>query len=219
MLKLQLETYNFGFDTVDANCAADREAIALDYTAADGRRLCINRDYFRHHSDLKAEFLRFKGGKPGDFAVVCGLEESFELYLLQTALSKIEAVMVIVTPDTLLNAVGAYRPTLAVVQAQSRAVELIDSLAENRPKLCVTVGMPTPKQWRDLHQGSWRVHEFEVPEFGRRTADDVVVVECLTDKEVRYTRRDLAAMTGTSGWKGFVASQLAGKTFVVNSRR
>lgn len=218
-MTLSAETYNFGFDTIDTNCMADREAMALDYTAPDSRRLCITRDYFRHHSDLMAEFLRFKGVKPRDYAVVCGLEDTFELYLVQTALSKIEAVMVVVSPETLTAALRRYSPTLAVCHAQSRAVDVVNQQGDSRPKLCVSVGVPTPNGWRDLHRGSWRVHEFLVPDFGERTAEDIVAVDCLTDTPIVYTRHSLSQIEAAEGWKGFIASQLKGHPFVVNKQR
>lgn len=218
-MALSAEIYNFGFDTVDANCMADREAMALDYTAPDGRRLGITRDYFRHHSDLMAEFLRFKGVKPRDYAVVCGLEDTFELYLLLTALSKIEAVVVVVAAETLADALRRYCPTLVVCDAQSRAVDIVNQQDDSTLKLRVSIGVPTPKGWRDLHRGSWRVHEFLVPDFGERTDQDIVAVDYLTDNQVVYTRHSLTQIEASEGWKGFVTSQLKGHPFIVNKQR
>lgn len=206
--------YNFGFDTVDALAYSNSKRIGLDFISAEGKRLPISCDDLRHHSDLMAEFLRFKGVKPGDAVVVCGLEDTFELYLVLTAIIKLEATVVFSPVSCIIDAIQHYNTSAVIVHASSNGIELVDKNIAT-PLLKVSVGMPIPKGWRDLHRGSWRVHEFDIPQFGERTADDVVVVEYGKEFETSYTRSDLRTMHAETGWQGYVSSQLQGEIYVV----
>ncbi|MDO4190990.1 MAG: hypothetical protein Q4D14_04825 [Bacteroidales bacterium] len=218
-MSVAFDNYNFGFDTIDANAFADRKAMCLDYFFADGRHLPIDRDYFRHHSDLMAEFLRFKGVAPKDYVVVCGLKQTFEQYLLLTALLKLDAVAVFVDSDSMVSALQRFKPKAVVVNAQSEAVAHCQMHPELLPKLMVSVGMPTPKGWKDLHRGSWLTREFQPCKDVCLASSDLVVMEFDSTGERCYTRSDLFSLCVEDGWQGFVSSQLQQLPYIVRNNK
>ena len=147
--------FNFGYDIIDRRAIDFPNEIAVKMLIDNDFTLEVSNADLHHHSDVTAYYLQKMGVQKSSRVLLCGLEESFELSLILTALHKLCAVPVFDLTKNALNAANLLEGYAIISANNAPEIQYITQniSALKTVEILISVGTPCPDYWFDLHAG------------------------------------------------------------------
>jgi acetyl-CoA synthetase len=150
------KNFNFGYDIIDARAAKFPNKIAVKSMINCNFTLKMSNADLHHHSDITAYYLQQMGIKKFTRVLLCGLENSFELAVILTALHKLCAVSVFDLLQNSVNCANSIEAYAIIATSNSPAIQqVMQNISTLKTvEILISTGANCPEYWFDLHTGT-----------------------------------------------------------------
>ncbi len=147
---------NFAYDIIDKRASLTPNKIAVRWHSPDNIPLEISNADLKHHSDVTAYYLQRMGIVTNSVVALYGIEETFEMTTIITALHKLYATPMFDLTGRPIEACNQQKAYAIISKHDSFAIDIINSRLHELTsiEIKISVGKQYPNNWFDLHTGT-----------------------------------------------------------------